>query len=171
MIFQKLLGTGYGPTITLRDPKYHQRGHWRPGNQWDQGSSLPKSSGVFVDLPCGHFPSSFFFFFFLRFIYLFLAVLGLCCCTGFSLVAASRGYCLLWCTSFLSQWLLLFWSSGSVVVVYRLSCPAAATSLQSCPTLYDPIDSRPPGFPSLGFSRQEHWSGLPFPFPMHESEK
>ena len=24
--------------------------------------------------------------------------------------------------------------------------------------------------PSLGFSRQEHWSGLPFP-PMHESEK
>ena len=25
--------------------------------------------------------------------------------------------------------------------------------------------------PSLGFSRQEHWSGLPFPFPMHESVK
>ena len=25
--------------------------------------------------------------------------------------------------------------------------------------------------PSLGFSRQEHWSGLPFPFPTHESEK
>ena len=25
--------------------------------------------------------------------------------------------------------------------------------------------------PSLGFSRQEHWSGLPFPPPMHESEK
>jgi len=24
---------------------------------------------------------------------------------------------------------------------------------------------------SLGFSRQEHWSGLPFPPPMHESEK
>ena len=27
------------------------------------------------------------------------------------------------------------------------------------------------GPPSLGFSRQEHWSGLPFPSPMHESEK
>ena len=26
-----------------------------------------------------------------------------------------------------------------------------------------------PPFP--GFSRQEHWSGLPFPSPMHESEK
>ena len=25
--------------------------------------------------------------------------------------------------------------------------------------------------PSLGFSRQEHWSGLPFPSPMHDSEK
>ena len=25
--------------------------------------------------------------------------------------------------------------------------------------------------PSLGFSRQEHWSRLPFPSPMHESEK
>ena len=25
--------------------------------------------------------------------------------------------------------------------------------------------------PSLGFSRQEHWSGLLFPSPMHESEK
>ena len=24
---------------------------------------------------------------------------------------------------------------------------------------------------SLGFSRQEHWSGLSFPSPMHESEK
>ena len=25
--------------------------------------------------------------------------------------------------------------------------------------------------PSLGFARQEYWSGLPFPSPMHESEK
>ena len=25
--------------------------------------------------------------------------------------------------------------------------------------------------PSLGFSRQEHWSGLPFPSPVHEREK
>ena len=40
---------------------------------------------------------------------------------------------------------------------------------QSCLTLCDPIDGSPPG--SLGFSRQEHWSGVPFPSPMHESEK
>ena len=48
---------------------------------------------------------------------------------------------------------------------------AAAKSLQSCPTLCDPIDGSPPAPLSLGFSRQEHWSGLPFPSPMHESEK
>ena len=48
---------------------------------------------------------------------------------------------------------------------------AAAKSLQSCPTPCDPIDGSPPGSPFLGFSRQKHWSGLPFPSPMHESEK
>ena len=48
---------------------------------------------------------------------------------------------------------------------------AAAKSLQSCPTVCDPVDGSPPGSPSLGFSRQEHWSGLPFPSLTHESEK
>ena len=52
-----------------------------------------------------------------------------------------------------------------------LLCFSAAALLQSCPTLCDPIDGSPPDFPSLGFSRQEHWSGLPFPSPIHESEK
>ena len=51
-----------------------------------------------------------------------------------------------------------------------IALTAAATSLQSCPTLCDPIDSNPPRSPVLGFDRQEHWSGLPSP-PMHESEK
>ena len=41
------------------------------------------------------------------------------------------------------------------------SSAAAAKSPQSCPTLCDPIDGSPPGSPSLGFSRQEHLSGLP----------
>ena len=57
------------------------------------------------------------------------------------------------------------------------TCLAAADakSLQLCPTLCDPIDGSPPGPapqppPSLGFSRQEHWSGLPFPSPVHQSE-
>ena len=48
---------------------------------------------------------------------------------------------------------------------------AAAKSLQSCLTLCNCIGGGPPGSPSLGFSRQELWSGFPFPSPMHESEK
>ena len=94
-----------------------------------------------------------------------------------------------------------------------LSSPATAKSLQSCPTLCDPIDGSPPGSPvpgtlqartlewvaisfsnawkwkvkgkslshvrpsatprtaafqappSMGFSRQEYWSGVPLPSP------
>ena len=93
------------------------------------------------------------------------------------------------------------------------AAPTTAKSLQSCPTLCDPIDSSPPGFPipgilqartvewvaisfsngwkgkgkvkslshirpfatpwtaahqalpSMGFSRQEYWSGVPSPSP------
>jgi len=48
---------------------------------------------------------------------------------------------------------------------------AAAKLLQSCPTLCDPIYGSPPGSPVPGILRQEHWSGLPFPSPRHESEK
>ena len=48
------------------------------------------------------------------------------------------------------------------------SSATAAKSLQSCPTLCSPIDGSPPGSPVPG--RQGHWSGLPFPSPMHESE-
>ena len=36
-----------------------------------------------------------------------------------------------------------------------------AKSLQSCPTLCDPIDGSHQAPPSLGFSRQEYWSGVP----------
>ena len=102
--------------------------------------------------------------------------------------------------------------------LYYLLTPAAATaakSLQSCPTLCNPIDGSPPGssipgilqartlewvavsffnawkwkvkvkslsrvwllattwteayqaLPSMGFSRQEYWSGVPLPSPTH----
>ena len=101
-----------------------------------------------------------------------------------------------------------------------LAAAAAAKSLQSCPTLCDPIDGSPPGSPvpgilqgrkntgvgchfllrcmkvksesevaqlcpalrdhmdcslpgslSMGFSRQEYWSGLPLPSPMEVKTK
>ena len=64
------------------------------------------------------------------------------------------------------KWL---WSAcGSAV---RNSAAAiAAKSLQSCPTLCDPMTAAHQAPPSLGFFKQQHWSGLPFPSPMHESE-
>ena len=64
----------------------------------------------------------------------------------------------------------MMWETGINVYIHTATA-ATAKSLQSCPTLCDPIDGSAPGSPSLGFSRQEHWSGLPFPSPMHESEK
>ena len=36
---------------------------------------------------------------------------------------------------------------------------------QSCPTLCDPMDCSPQAPLSMGSSRKEHWSGLPFPPP------
>ena len=68
---------------------------------------------------------------------------------------------------------ICFWVKvGTSSSIHKLFAAAAATkSLQLCPTLCDPIDGSHQAPPSLGFSRQEHWSGLPFPSPMHESEK
>ena len=51
-----------------------------------------------------------------------------------------------------SSWLLL---------LSRFSC------VRLCATPETAAHQAPP---SLGFSRQEHWSGLPFPSPMHENE-
>ena len=106
---------------------------------------------------------------------------------------------------------------GSMVKNLPAMGATAAKSLQSCPTLCDPIDGSPPGSsvpgilqtgtlewvaisssnvwmwkvkvkslsrawllatpgtaayqapPSMGFSRQEYWSGLPLPSPMGEA--
>ena len=70
--------------------------------------------------------------------------------------------------------LVLWWRPSVPDKFSSLLAPAAAAakSLQSCLTLCDPTDGSPSGSPpSLGFSRQQHWSGLPFPSPMQESEK
>ena len=48
---------------------------------------------------------------------------------------------------------------------------AAAKSLQSCPTLCDPQDGSPPGSPVPGILQARTLEGLPFPSPVHESEK
>ena len=46
--------------------------------------------------------------------------------------------------------------------IYQCVC---AQTLQSCPTLCDPMNCGPQTPPSMGFSRQEYWSGLSCPPP------
>ena len=48
---------------------------------------------------------------------------------------------------------------------------AAAKSLQSCPTLCDPIDGSPSGSAVPGILQARTLGRLPFSSPMHESEK
>ena len=45
---------------------------------------------------------------------------------------------------------------------------AAAKSLQSCPTLCNPIDSGPPGSPVPGILQARTLEWVPFPSPMLE---
>ena len=66
---------------------------------------------------------------------------------------------ILWCSVFFIVQLSYPYMTTTVL----LTAAAAAKSLQSYPTLCDPIDDSHQAPPSLGFSRQEHWSGLPFP--------
>ena len=61
--------------------------------------------------------------------------------------------------------------SPEAITTLLMGYAAAAKSLQSCPTLCDPRDGSPPGSPVPGILQAKHWSGLPFPSPMHESEK
>ena len=66
------------------------------------------------------------------------------------------------CASSESCWWREAWHSGILLLLSRFS------RVRLCATPEMAAHQAPP---SLGFSRQEHWSGLPFPSPMHESEK
>ena len=57
-------------------------------------------------------------------------------------------------------------SQGTLLLLLLLLSHFSRVRL--CATLEIAAHQAPP---SLGFSRQEHWSGLPFPSPVHESEK
>ena len=54
------------------------------------------------------------------------------------------------------------WRIWLQLLLSRFSC------VRLCATQWTASHQAPP---SPGFSRQEHWSGLPFPSPMHESAK
>ena len=77
-------------------------------------------------------------------------------------------YCFSFSLILLPRWHFFFFhSSGkkSMISEIYLSCVCVhAKSLQSCPTLCNLVDCSPPTL-SMGFSRQEYWSGLPCPPP------
>ena len=99
-------------------------------------------------------------------------------CSTFFIIQLSHLYMTTGKTIALTSWAfvgkvmsLLFDTLSKLSLLFFQGAAAAAKSLQSCPTLCDPIDISPPCSSAPEFSRKEHWSGLPFPSPMHESEK
>ena len=59
-------------------------------------------------------------------------------------------------------------SHGGTLILLLLLLLSCFSRVWLCATPYTAAHQAPP---SLGFSRQEYWSGLPFPSPMHEREK
>ena len=57
-------------------------------------------------------------------------------------------------------------SSTKVIYLHYIYIPAAAKSLQSCPTLCDPIDGSPPGSPVPGIlqARTLEWGAIAFSY-------
>ena len=60
------------------------------------------------------------------------------------------------------------WTGNKVSIksenfIQIISACVHAKSLQSCPTLWDPMDCSHQASLSMGLSKQEHWSRLPFP--------
>ena len=54
---------------------------------------------------------------------------------------------------------------------HAAAAAAAAKSLQSCPTLCDPVDGSPPGSPVPGILQARTLEWVAFPSPVHKSEK
>ena len=98
----------------------------------------------------------------------------LCSCTCAWLVASVMSN-FLWTCGLEPAVLLHPWDSpgkntgvGYHFLLQCMKVKSESEVVQSCPTLSDPMGCSLPGFSSMGFSRQEHWSGLPFPSPTHE---
>ena len=91
---------------------------------------------------------------------------------GFCLPSGRRDY--KGCSAVLpfSEFCLSFLPIPSISSFSILLCSMLLLShfsrVRLCATPYTAAHQAPP---SLGFSRQEYWSRLPFPSPMHESEK
>ena len=73
-------------------------------------------------------------------------------------------------SGFLTQWPVSFPVSWTTEVCYTYQCHwkmlwCGGMHAQLCPTLCDSTDCSLLGSLSMGFPRQEYWSGLPFPPP------
>ena len=105
------------------------------------------------------------------------------CCLKCLLFMARPGRGSSWNLVYLFSWRKANWITYSptatvglkttpILIIFPLldswTAATAGKSLQSCPTLCDPIDGSPTGSPVPGILQQEHWSGLPFPSPTHE---
>ena len=98
-----------------------------------------------------------------------------CNCTGFSVLFPQAwqigSTCSLLYSTIFCYILFIYWYILLVCYRYNLHIRwvffiIAVLVAQSCLTLCDPMECSPPGSPmSMGFSRQEYWSGLPFPSP------
>ena len=64
----------------------------------------------------------------------------------------------------LRAWSLSHWTT-SEVPRFSFKYMFGVQLLSHCPTFCDPMNRSPPGSSVHGFSRQENWSGLPFPTP------
>ena len=79
-----------------------------------------------------------------------------------SLITKSRG-----CSSALNKMMYYLLITNTILLLLLLLL-SRFSRVRLCATPQTAAHQAPP---SLGFSRQEHWSGLPLPSPMHESEK
>ena len=61
------------------------------------------------------------------------------------------------------------WIAGRFFTSWATREAMCASAVQSCLTLCDPMDSSPQAPLFIGFSRQEYWSGVPFPSPTREA--
>ena len=75
---------------------------------------------------------------------------------------------LLHCRQFFFFFFLIIWGTSESLKAWLLLLLSHFSRVRLCATPQTEAHQAPP---SLGFSRQEHWSGLPFPSPVHESEK
>ena len=56
---------------------------------------------------------------------------------------------------------IFYWRLSNIPVCVCMYVYVCAKWLRLCLTVCSPMDCRPPGPLSMGFSRREHWSGLP----------